>query len=85
MVLSLKRWKSRSSPGFEAGAAERTDQNPFTLSLRVDPGAEGSARPNGRPDPGFVRGRIAKPADALGVLSVSVVAGTGFEPVTFRL
>ena len=24
-------------------------------------------------------------ADALGVLSVSVVAGTGFEPVTFRL
>ncbi len=34
MVLSLKRWKSRSSPGIEARAAIRTRnaQNPFTMS-----------------------------------------------------
>ena len=30
MVLPLKRWKSRSSPGFEGGA-RRIETNPFTL------------------------------------------------------
>src|ERR1700740_829662 len=32
MVLSLKRWKSRSSPGIEAGAHEKATRikNPFT-------------------------------------------------------
>ena len=52
MVLTLKRWKSRSSPGIEAGALR---DNPFTISkkpLPVDPsgGFLVSGGHAGRPD-----------------------------------
>ncbi len=63
MVLPLKRWKSRSSPGFAAGV-RGIEKEPIHIVIPgLDPGAEGSARPNGRPDPAKP-GRKAKPADA---------------------
>src|SRR3546814_10333410 len=39
MVLLLKHWKSRSSPGIVAGACARDHKNPFTLLLASGAGS----------------------------------------------
>ena len=73
MVLLLKQWKSRSSPGFETGVSK----NPFTISEKPLPalpsggffvpgrGPEAAVLRKAEWPPGPPRGgRIAKLADA---------------------
>ena len=88
MVLSLKRWKSRSPPGFEAGA--RASQNPFTnVSLRqtVTPAHKAGVSPSPKHQHGDAgwSSPVARQAHNLKVTGSNPVPATNKSPQVERL